>query len=287
LTSVLSGSGSGTRERGQGAAIALIGGFDPSGGAGLLRDGWTVARRGGALEVHAVATALTAQGGARPAILGPVDPLRLRAEFERLAALPRLRAVKIGMTPPAAVEPLAWLLSELRARSRPPLVVFDPVLAASDGGILGASAERLLALAHRVDLLTPNMSELDALTGSGISGLSAGSSSVVDRVLALGLPNTAVLVKGERVAPEPGQGRGRDRIRDRLVGFDGSAQVIERAVIEGPDPRGTGCALATAIACELGMGRSMVTAVVAGVAWLDGARRRLRPGSDGRWHISP
>ena len=49
--------------------IVVIGGMDPSGGAGLLRDGWTVEQRATKLQLHAVCTALTRQGEEAPVIL--------------------------------------------------------------------------------------------------------------------------------------------------------------------------------------------------------------------------
>ncbi|PRP92536.1 Hydroxymethylpyrimidine/phosphomethylpyrimidine kinase [Enhygromyxa salina] len=233
------------------AAIAVIGGLDPSGGAGLLRDGWTAAARAPELELLAVCTALTRQGGGAPAIFAATDATTLARELARVAAHPGLRAVKLGMIPDGCVELIADFLASLRARAGRPAVVFDPVIRATDGGRLGASATELLGLASRVDLLTPNCDERGQLEAVG------------------SLPSaTAVLFKGEAV-----DGRA-DRIRDRLRHPDGAEQILERPRVRGPDPRGTGCALATAIACELARGRSLVTAVVAGVAWLDGTRPR-------------
>ena len=47
---------------------------------------------------------------------------------------------------------------------------------------------------------------------------------------------------------------------------------IEPHVATGPDPRGTGCALATAIACGLARGDDLHDAVANAIAWLDTAR---------------
>ncbi|HLT39529.1 MAG TPA: bifunctional hydroxymethylpyrimidine kinase/phosphomethylpyrimidine kinase, partial [Enhygromyxa sp.] len=110
-------------------------------------------------------------------------------------------------------------------------------------------------------LLTPNLAERTELDAAGPLP-----------------PGVAVLCKGEPVPDRP------DRIRDRLCFADGSEQVFERPRVAGPDPRGTGCALASAIACELALGRSLITAVAAGIAWLDGARRMpVRVHTE--WHL--
>lgn len=240
--------------------IAVIGGMDPSGGAGLLRDAWTVKQRGPSLELHAVCTALTRQGDGRPARVAAAEPTIFARELERLAALD-LRAIKIGMIPAEHVDVIDRFLARLEARPTRPWIVCDPVGSASAGGRLGAPAPGLARLAARVDLLTPNLTELAELCQAGLS-----------------TRRFALLCKGE---PVPGRA---DRIRDRLCFANGGEQVFERPRLPGPDPRGTGCALASAIACELALGRSLITAVAAGIAWLDGARRRTIQ-VDGAWHL--
>jgi len=241
--------------------IAVIGGMDPSGGAGLLRDAWTVAQRGPKLELHAACTAITRQGEGGPARVASTEPDILARELDRVAGLEHLRAVKLGMIPAEHVAMIEDFLVRLRARPHPPRTVFDPVGSASAGGRLGAPAAALLGLVARVELLTPNTAELAELRAAG--PLPSG---------------VAVLIKGEAVVDRP------DRIADRLCFADGGQQVFERPRLVGADPRGTGCALASAIACELAHGRSMITAVAAGVAWLDGARRRSVRAADG-WHL--
>ncbi|KIG15544.1 Hydroxymethylpyrimidine phosphate kinase ThiD [Enhygromyxa salina] len=233
--------------------IATVGGMDPTGGAGLLRDAWTISRRAPELELLAVCTAVTRQGHGQPATYASANPDTLARELGRVANYPRLRAVKLGMIPGDRVDQIAEFLAGLQARSPRPLVVCDPVIMATDGGRLGPSGRALLELAARVDLLTPNVDEARELMKHGP------------------LPSTtAVLFKGEAVEDRP------DRIRDRLYRASAGELVLERPRVSGPDPRGTGCALASAIASELARGRSLVTAVVAGVAWLDGARMFLQ-----------
>jgi hydroxymethylpyrimidine/phosphomethylpyrimidine kinase len=244
-------------------AIALIGGLDPTGGAGLLRDAWVVSERAPTLEQLAVCTAITRQGHGGPATHAATPPAILARQLARVAAHAELRAVKIGMVPSAAIGPVTELLANLRSRHNDarPWIVFDPVIAATDGGRLGAEISELRELAIRVDLLTPNLAERAQLEAKGP------------------LAGMAMLCKGEPVPDRP------DRIRDRLRHSDGNELWFERPRLTGSDPRGTGCALASAIACELALGRSLVTAVVSGIAWLDGARRRTHPGPDGRPHL--
>jgi hydroxymethylpyrimidine/phosphomethylpyrimidine kinase len=244
-------------------AIALIGGLDPTGGAGLLRDAWGVGERAPRLEQLVVCTAITRQGHGGPATHACTATATLTRQLARVAAHPELRAVKLGMVPSGAIAPVIELIVSLRSRSPDarPWIVCDPVIAASDGGRLGAELHELRVLASRVDLLTPNLAERAQLEATGP------------------LAHVAMLCKGEPVPDRP------DRIRDRLRHGDGDELWFERPRLTGPDPRGTGCALASAIACELANGRSLVTAVVSGIAWLDGARRRVHLGPDKRPHL--
>lgn len=245
-------------------ALALIGGLDPTGGAGLLRDAAVASERAPTLELLAVCTAITRQGHGQPASHACTNSPTLARQLARAAAHPQLRAVKLGMVPSGAIALVTEWVASLRSRAHDvrPWIVFDPVILASDGGRIGAELDELRELAIRADLLTPNLAERAQLEADGP------------------LAHVAVLCKGEPVPDRP------DRIRDRLRHADGTELSFERPRLSGPDPRGTGCALATAIACELANGRSLVTAVVSGIAWLDGARRRTHPGPDGRPHLS-
>jgi hydroxymethylpyrimidine/phosphomethylpyrimidine kinase len=228
--------------------IAVIAGMDPTGGAGLLRDAWTHEQRAPELELRAVCTALTRQGEGGPARAASVEPSVFIRELDRLGQLERVRAIKLGMIPDPLVDPLVEFLARVRTSLTRPWIVCDPVGFATAGGRLGADPLALARLAAHVDLLTPNLAELAELR-------------------AVGLPSgVALLCKGEPVPEQP------DRIRDRLCLADGSEHLFERPRIPGPDPRGTGCALASAIACELARGRPLIVAVAEGIAWLDSVR---------------
>lgn len=229
--------------------------MDPTGGAGLLRDAWTVERVAPSLEVIAIATALTRQGHGGVAEAFAVDPEWLRGE---LARVHDVAVVKIGMVASTQIGVLAEALDRLREEGAK--IVLDPVMRASDGGSIGAGAAELFELARHVDLVTPNCDELAALQ-------------------AIGRIPCAALSKGELVEG--------DRIRDRLILPElGSERSFERPRIAGPDPRGTGCALASAIACELARGCELGLACERAIAWLDEARQRAVQGPDGRSHLA-
>jgi hydroxymethylpyrimidine/phosphomethylpyrimidine kinase len=204
--------------------------------------------------VIAIATALTRQGHGEPAQAFAVAPERLRSELERVHDV---AVVKVGMVASTQIAVLVEALDRLRGEGAK--VVLDPVMRASDGGAIGAGVGELFELAGHVDLVTPNQDELAALQ-------------------AMGRIPCAVLSKGERVEGE--------RVRDRLIWPEPDRErIFERPCIPGPDPRGTGCALATAIACELARGLERGCASERAIAWLDAARQRIVRGPDGRWQL--
>jgi hydroxymethylpyrimidine/phosphomethylpyrimidine kinase len=222
----------------------VIGGLDPTGGAGVLRDRWTAELLVPGIEVITAITSRTEQGDGKPARSHPIA-----ADELALQGLVDADAIKLGLVPASCTDAVIDALSSVRAPS-----VLDPVLHASDGGALGATPESLRRLASVVSLVTPNRAE----------------------ALALGELPTATLLKDV----EPGGARVCDRLR-----FDGGVHDFVRPRASSIDPRGTGCALATAIACGLGRGEALVEACAGAIAWLDRARLQCTTGPDGRPHL--
>ena len=241
----------------------LIGGIDPTGGAGLHRDVATLRAVAPRISPVTMPTAHTRQGHGGPAEATPVEPGELQA---MASAAARPAAIKIGLVPAAVASVVAGVL----ARHEVPIVV-DPVLAASDGGRMGASAEALCPVLDLATVITPNRSE-----AAQLSGLSADDPRLVD-ALAERWPDAWVLLKD-------GHGGDPDEVCDHLA-YGGERHRFARARRPGPDPRGTGCALATAIAAGLASRLSVHEAVRDAIAWLDVERTRARPGPDGRPHL--
>jgi hydroxymethylpyrimidine/phosphomethylpyrimidine kinase len=261
-------------------SLLLVGGLDPTGGAGLLRDWWTVRSLSRAdgftntlrlADVRCILTAWTVQGRGRPAQVFARRPGGLVTALERAADTARVQAIKIGVVPETCVDPLlTWL------RSLPPeiSVVLDPVLRASDGGALGAAPRTLLRLCEQASLVTPNRAEARALFGPIEFGAETVQSWLGDPSKS-GRPH-AVLLKHVRDDPE--------RVVDELVTRAGVTRFA-RPRTASADPRGTGCALASAIASAIARGNSLVDAVASGISWLDRARAHLHLGADGRAHL--
>jgi len=227
--------------------VLVIGGLDPTGGAGLLAD--LEALQAVGARGWAVASALTAQGPGGARGFEPASEAMLLAQVEALLDGPeRPRAVKTGMLGTAG---LARALAARLARApvaRAPLVV-DPVLAASSGAPLldpgGRSpGDALAPLLARAALATPNLPELAALTGEDVSTDEAAIRA------ARRLPARAVLVKGGHRAGAP---------VDLLVEARRVTRYAGRR--RAGTARGTGCRLASAIAGLLARGASLDEAV--------------------------
>ncbi len=236
--------------------LVVVGGVDPSGGAGLLRDVATARSLG--VDVYAVGTAWTEQGDGVHAV-EPRHPGAVGAALARALRDVRPAAVKIGMAVgPSTAEALLSALGDFGGP-----VVVDPVLATSRGGVLwDAPPSALLPLLRRAALATPNAPEAALLARRPVGQLAdaeaAGRSLVHDGGVA------AVLVKGGHLGPPS------EPVTDTLVTPSGT-QSFRHARAVGPSPRGTGCALATALAVALAEGKALGAAVQTATAWLLGA----------------
>lgn len=234
--------------------VVAVGGLDPSGGAGLVRDVLTGRVLGA--RVLLVGTAWTRQDESGVKGVEPRCPDMVRAGLEEaLAGCPANRtAVKIGMVATPGIA--AALRSALDVWQGP--VVFDPVLGASGGGSLFAGTPADLgSLLGRAALLTPNLAETAWLTGWVVETLDQAryaARELVDR------GSAAVLVKGGHLAGPP---------TDVLHSATGE-RLYPGTRLPGLSPRGTGCALATAIAVGLAGNQSLEKAIDAAKTWLAG-----------------
>lgn len=224
----------------------LLGGLDPTGGAGILRDAMTAQRYAPSLASRTVVTAWTRQGHGRPAEAEAIEPERFRWQIQHQ---PSPTSVKLGLLPEGLVEPL------LSAVPRVPWVM-DPVLRASDGGRLGCAVECLEPLIQRCDVVTPNLDEARAFGATG--DVLTMATQLAERWQA------GVLLKG-------GHDVGVDVV-DVWVEPGCQPHCFRRKRQPGGDVRGTGCALATAIACGLAVGQPRAVAVETAIAWLDRQR---------------
>jgi hydroxymethylpyrimidine/phosphomethylpyrimidine kinase len=236
------------------ARILIIAGSDSGGGAGIQADIKSVTMLGG--HAMTAVTAITAQNTLGVQAVHPVPTEVVIAQIDSVMSDIGVDAIKIGMigsaeTANAVAEYLENLRSS-RATSRDAgaevsrlrstqtdfeiPIIFDPVMVATSGSLLADAStigafERLMRIAA---LTTPNLPELEALGGEG----------------ALLGPT---LIKG-------GHGEG-DMIIDRLVGREGEIAHWSDTRINTTSTHGTGCTLASAIACLMGQQVELLDAI--------------------------
>jgi hydroxymethylpyrimidine/phosphomethylpyrimidine kinase len=222
------------------ARILIIAGSDSGGGAGIQADIKTVTMLGG--HAMTAVTAVTAQNtlGVEAVHLIPTE--MVLAQINAVISDIGVDAVKIGMI--GSAETANAVADRLAGVDVP--IVFDPVMVATSGDVLADEATinafgRLMAIAS---LVTPNLPELEALGG-----------------------RQPVLAHGCHLVIKGGHAEG-TRIVDELWSPGGRLHWLEGKRFDTEDTHGTGCTLASAIACRLGQGLAIKEAFVDGVRFV-------------------
>lgn len=245
-------TGIGNRES---RVIALtVAGSDSGGGAGIQADLKTFHRFG--VFGTSVITAITAQNTRGVSAWRAVDPDLVRAQLDAVADDLRPHAVKSGMLGDARV---VCEVADGLVRHALGSYVLDPVMVATSGDLLlerdavDAVRTALLPLAA---VVTPNLDETAVLLGEPV-GTPDEMADAARRLVDLGA--RAALVKGGHLAgPE---------VVDVL--FDGrEIRQFRRERIETRNLHGTGCALSSAIAAGLALGRTLPDAVQDGLEFV-------------------
>ena len=243
------------------ARVLTVAGSDSGGGAGIQADLKTMLAHG----VHgmSVLTAVTAQNSLGVQGAWELPQEAVRAQFRAVVGDIGVQAVKTGMLSSAA---LAGTVADLLAELDPAVpVVVDPVGVSKHGdALLAAEAldtvrSRLLPLAT---VATPNLDEVTQLTGVVVAG-EADLRTAAAAVLALG-PRWA-LIKGGHLG-----GGGSAQAVDLLS--DGRQEHWYRVPrLANRHTHGTGCTLASAVACHLALGHDVPTAVRLAKEYVTGA----------------
>ncbi|QCB95325.1 bifunctional hydroxymethylpyrimidine kinase/phosphomethylpyrimidine kinase [Cellulomonas shaoxiangyii] len=237
--------------------VLSVAGTDPTGGAGIHADLKSFAAHGA--YGMAVVTALVAQNTHGVRAVHVPDVAFLRAQLDAVSDDVTVDAVKIGMLGTRAVadEVAAWL-----ARTRPPVVVLDPVMVATSGDrLLDRDAEEAVRrLVAHADLVTPNLPELGVLLGEPAARTWRAA---VDQARRLARASAVtVLLKGGHLDG--------DASPDAVV--DATTVVELDAVrVATTATHGTGCSLSAAVAALRPRRPDWVTAVREAKAWLTGA----------------
>jgi hydroxymethylpyrimidine/phosphomethylpyrimidine kinase len=248
--------------------VLTISGFDPCSGAGITADVKTAAAHG--CYGAACITALTVQSTVAVRRVVPVSGDIVRQTFEELTADLPIAAVRIGMLGSGEV---AEAVAECLARGGVGAVVLDPILLSSSGAELldppGVEVlkRRLLPLAT---VVTPNLDEASALTGVVVRNLSE-MKLAAEHLHRLGA--RAVVVKG-------GHLKGAETLD--LLSVAGQFLEFRGPRLQSTATHGTGCAFATALACNLARGAPLEVAVGRAKSYVSTAIAQAYPLGRGR-----
>ena len=259
--------------------VWTIAGSDSSAGAGIQADLHTLRALGA--EGCCVISAVTAQNSQTVSLVEPVSDQMFSEQIERLAEDMPAKVIKIGLLASVSqVKILAARLVEFKSDwSTSPYVIYDPVSVASSGanmveeGVVDAVSTYLFPV---VDLLTPNVNEVRALTGNS---LSRGESLQQAAQTLLESGCNSVLIKGGHL-PLFGA-----RALDYWT--DGARELAlssERLV--NVHTHGSGCTLASAIAAAIAQNYFIEDALVIAKAYLNQGLKSSRQLGKGEGAVS-
>jgi hydroxymethylpyrimidine/phosphomethylpyrimidine kinase len=235
--------------------VLIIAGSDSGGGAGIQADIKAVTALNG--YAATAITAITVQNTLGVSSVFDLPTDLIQAQMEAVLSDIGADCLKTGMLSQAKV--IETVASTIRLHaSHIPLVV-DPVMVAKGGASLlvqeatTALIEELLPLAT---LITPNVPEAEALTGLKIDS-PADFGPVAERLSQMGAK--AVLLKGGHMQGET--------VIDLLY-VNGKAQRFTSKRIESRSTHGTGCTLASSIACGIAQDLPLPQAVLRARAYV-------------------
>lgn len=250
---------SGFEERLRLKIILTIAGSDCSGGAGVQADLKTIT----AFDCFgmSVITAVTAQNSQGVSLVHPLPVDVVRAQLTAILDDYSLSSIKIGMVGSVAV---AGMLSEELGKLKGVPIVLDTPLMASAGGPLarpGVDGALLRQLFPLASLVTPNLDEaahfLNGRPAETLDEMRQQAAQLIKDGAA------AVLLKGGHIADAAALGEVVDLFFDQDGGRALSGPYVKMSHLHG-----TGCALASAIACLLGKGRTPLEAAIEAKKWL-------------------
>jgi hydroxymethylpyrimidine/phosphomethylpyrimidine kinase len=226
--------------------ILSIAGSDSSGGAGIQADIKTITMLSG--YAMTAITAITAQNtkGVQAAEIMPADLVAQQIKSCRIDI--GVDAVKIGMV--GNVATIHAIEDALLGATIN--VVFDPVMIATSGAALvdDATREAFAGLMQFAWVVTPNLPELEALTGrkcDSEEAITAAAMSLTEKF-------------GCRVLAKGGHGTCAT-LTDYLFDPEGLVAAYNDPRIDTRHTHGTGCTLSAAIATLLGHGVELENAV--------------------------
>ncbi|HHV11332.1 MAG TPA: bifunctional hydroxymethylpyrimidine kinase/phosphomethylpyrimidine kinase [Clostridiales bacterium] len=236
--------------------VLSIAGSDCSGGAGIQADIKTITAH--KMYAMSVITALTAQNTTGVSRVLEVGPGFVEEQLDMVCSDIYPDAVKIGMlVNEEIIEVVADSIKKYRLKN----IVLDPVMISTSGRRLLKDAARQVLISRLIplaDIITPNLSEAEYLTGRRIESKADMQRAAEDM---LQYYQGSILIKGGHLPDSS----------DDLLYHKGRYYWYGQRRIDNSDTHGTGCTLSSAIACNLAKGINMQESVANGKAYITGA----------------
>lgn len=237
--------------------VLSIAGSDCSGGAGIQADIKTISALGG--YAASVITAVTVQNTMGVRAVHTVPHEIIRGQIEAVMEDLHPEVIKIGMV---SDDETARDIAGCLRKYHPKYVVYDPVMVSTSGRkLMSDNAIEIIKreLFPLVSLITPNLDEVEVLTGKTITTLKEMQQTAQELSA---LYKTAVLIKGGHLQGE--------EMQDILC-MDGNIFIYKGYKIESRNLHGTGCTLSSSIATYLALGYIMNEAVGKAKTYINGA----------------
>ena len=197
-----------------------------------------------------VITAITAQNTAEVRAVQVLSPEIIKKQLEAVLDDMTVDVVKTGMLP--SIE-IIELVASIIDRYNLPTIIVDPVMAATSGARL-ASTSIVSAFSNylypRITLITPNLPEAEALSGTDIHS-EKDIYTAAGILLSQGYP--AVLIKG-------GHSQSPDST-DILFTANTEPVRFSSPHIDSCNLHGTGCTYSSAIAAHIALSHDLVNAI--------------------------
>lgn len=251
--------------------VLSIAGYDPSSGAGITADVKTISAHG----CYAITciTGVTVQTTKGVRATEPVRAEIVRQTLEELQSDFEIAAVRIGMLGFGEVaRTVADFLEQAKLRN----VVLDPVVKSSSGADLISAVgqkvvrERLLALA---DVITPNIDEAGVFLAAEVRTPDQ-MREAAGKLHALGAK--AVVITGGHL----------DEAVD-VFSCNGNIEEFRSPKISSQSTHGTGCAFASAVACNLALGKQLRAAIIEAKVFVQKAIENAFPIGRGVGPVNP
>jgi len=230
--------------------ILTIAGSDPYGGAGIQADIKTIHANGG--YAFSVSTALTAQNSQGVQSVNIIDSSIVKKQIEAILDDIEIDALKIGML--GSREIVQVVIDSIK-KYKIKNIVLDTVIVSSSGKRLLSNLALDIFISQLipiVDIITPNLLEINTLTSSKFEGVEQEIDIMSQSLFNIGAKSA--LIKG-------GHFKNRDQSIDILIQPYKTNQIFSSPRIDTTHTHGTGCTLSSAIATYLAQGKNLSSSV--------------------------